>query len=127
MHSQRITGRVETVWTDCQVEMNDEKELVSKTESEVTAWSVAGKTAPFAALAGFIACAFFAETWIPFYAVAVIIIWVAVSVAWWWWALNKILRVTRMMLSTKHNFEEVKQELASIKNDMGNRQRRKSD
>ena len=127
MYSQWITRRVETVRTDCQVEMNDEKDLLSKTETEVSAWSIAGKTAPFVALAGFIACAFFAHEWIPFYAVSVIIIWVAVSVAWWWWALNKILRVTRMMLSTKHNFEEVKQELASIKNDMGNRQRRKSD
>jgi len=115
---------VETVRTDCQVEMNDQKDLVEKTEKEVTVWSLAGKTAPFAALAGFIACTFFAQEWIPFYAVAVIVIWVAVSVAWWWWALGKILRVTRMMLSTQHNFEEVKQELASIKNDMGNRQRR---
>lgn len=100
-----------------------DKNLYEKTEKEVTAWSVVGKTAPFAALAGFIACVFFAEAWIPFYAVAVIIIWVAVSVAWWWWALHKILRVTRMMLSTSHNFEEVKQELKSIKDDMGYRKR----
>lgn len=114
---------METVRTDCQVEMNDQKDLVEKTEQEVTVWSIAGKTAPFVALAGFIACVFFAETWIPIYAVTVIIIWVAVSVAWWWWALGKILRVTRMMLSTHHNFEEVKQELASLKNDMGNRKR----
>ena len=107
--------------------MSEDKNLVNKTEQEVTAWSVAGKTAPFVALAGFIACAFFAHEWIPFYAVAVIVIWVAVSVAWWWWALHKILRVTRMMISTQYNFEEVKAELRSIKDDMGNRQRRESD
>lgn len=105
--------------------MTDEHDLLKKTESEVTTWSIAGKTAPFVALAGFIACAFFAHEWIPFYAVAVIVIWVAVSVAWWWWALHKILRVTRMMLSTKHNFDEVKQELASLKNDISDRKRTK--
>ena len=53
----------------------------------------------FVALAGFIACVFFAENWILIYAL-VIVVWVTVSVAWWWWALNKILRVTKMMLST---------------------------
>lgn len=105
----------------------EKEHFAQKTEREVSVWSIAGKTSPFVALAGFIACAFFAEEWIPFYAVAVIIIWVAVSVAWWWWALGKILRVTRMMLSTQHNFQEVKNELASIKNDMGNRKRGKSD
>ena len=107
--------------------MAEEKDLLKTTEQEVSVWGLAGKTAPFVALAGFIACAFFAHEWIPFYAVSVIIIWVAVSVAWWWWALHKILRVTRMMLSTRHNFEEVKQELKSIKDDMGNRKRGKSD
>ena len=107
--------------------MPDKNNLLEKTENEVTAWSIAGRTLPFVALAGFIACVFFAEKWIPIYASLVIVIWVTVSVAWWWWALNKILRVTKMMLSTNHNFEEVKQEIRSIKDDMGNRERRKSD
>lgn len=107
--------------------MSDKDQLAQKTEKEVTAWSIAGRTMPFIALAGFIACVFFAQEWIPVYAVTVIVIWVAVSVAWWWWALHKILRVTRMMLSSQHNFEEVKKEIRSIKDDMGNRQRRESD
>ena len=105
--------------------MSDKNDLAKKTENEVTAWSIAGRTLPFVALAGFIASVFFAEDWIPIYASVVIVVWVTVSVAWWWWALNKILRVTGMMLSTNHNCEEVKKEIRSIKDDMGNRKRRK--
>ena len=75
-------------------------------------------------MAGMLLIAFFFEKWITVYAFTVIIIWVLVSVAWWWWALTKILRVVRMMLSTKVKFDEVKEELKSLKNDMGNRKRR---
>ena len=107
--------------------MSDKNDYTQKTENEVTAWIIAGRTLPFIALAGFIATVFFAQEWIPVYAVTVIVLWVAVSVAWWWWALHKILRVTKMMLSSQHNFEEVKEEIRSIKDDMGNRKRRESD
>ena len=83
--------------------MPDKNDLLEKTENEVSAWSIAGRTLPFVALAGFIACVFFAENWIPIYASLVIVVWVTVSVAWWWWALNKILRVTNDVSTT--NFE----------------------
>ena len=104
--------------------MSEEKNFVNKTEKEVSTWALAGRTAPFVAMAGMLLIAFFFEKWITVYAFAVIIIWVLVSVAWWWWALNKILRVIKMMLSTKVKFDEVKKELKSLKNDMGNSQRR---
>ena len=61
--------------------MSDKNDLAQKTEKEVTAWSIAGRTLPFVALAGFIACVFFAEDWIPIYASVVIVVWVTVSVA----------------------------------------------
>ena len=105
--------------------MSEEKNFVNKTEKEVSAWAIAGRTAPFVAMAGMLLIAFFFEKWITVYAFSVIIIWVLVSVAWWWWALNKILRVIKMLLSTRVKFDEVKQELKSLKNDMGDRQRRK--
>lgn len=105
--------------------MSEEKNFVNKTEKEVSAWSLLGRTAPFVAMAGMLLIAFFFEKWITVYAFSVIIIWVLVSVAWWWWALNKILRVIKMLLSTRVKFDEVKQELKSLKNDMGDRQRRK--
>ena len=105
--------------------MSEEKNFVNKTEKEVSAWVLLGRTAPFVAMAGMLLIAFFFEKWITVYAFSVIIIWVLVSVAWWWWALNKILRVIKMLLSTRVKFDEVKQELKSLKNDMGDRQRRK--
>lgn len=104
--------------------MSDEKQFVNKTEKEVSAWGLLGRTAPFVAMAGMLAIAIFANTWLTIYAFTVIVIWVLVSVAWWWWALTKILKVVRMMLSTKVKFDEVKEELKSIKDDMGNRKRR---
>ena len=42
----------------------DKNDLLEKTENEVTAWSIAGLTLSFVALAGFIACVFFAENWL---------------------------------------------------------------
>ena len=104
--------------------MSEEKNFVNKTEKEVSAWVLLGRTGPFVAMAGMLLIAFFFEKWITVYAFTVIIIWVLVSVAWWWWALTKILRVVRMMLSTKVKFDEVKEALKSLKNDMGNRKRR---
>ena len=106
--------------------MSEEEKFAKKTESEVTIWRLAGRTAPFVAMAGFICCAFLAKEWLTIYAVLVITCWVTVSVAWWWWALHKILRLIGLMLSTKVKFDEVKTELRSIKNDMGNRKRRES-
>tara|TARA_B100000282_G_C31460432_1_gene366591 strand:- start:133 stop:450 length:318 start_codon:yes stop_codon:yes gene_type:complete len=104
--------------------MSEEKNFVKNTEKEVSAWIIAGRTAPFVAMAGMLVTAIFADAWLTVYAFTVVIIWVLVSVAWWWWALSKILKVIKMMLSTKIKFDEVKEELKSIKNDMGNRKRR---
>ena len=115
---------MEKFWSDSWL-MSEEK-FIEKTEREVTAWSIAGRTAPFIAVAGMLLIIFFAEQWITIYAVIVLTVWVIISVAWWWWALFKILRVIRLLLSAKVKFDEVKAELVSIKNDMGNRQRRKS-
>ena len=104
--------------------MSEEKNFVKNTEKEVSAWIIAGRTAPFVAMAGMLVTAIFADAWLTVYAFTVVIIWVLVSVAWWWWALSKILKVIKMMLNTKIKFDEVKEELKSIKNDMGNRKRR---
>lgn len=94
-----------------------------KTEKEVTWWKIAARTAPFIAMAGMAVCYLLAEDMLLFYIGAVILIWIGVSVAWWWWAIEKILKVSRMMFDTSVKFEEVKKELRAIKQDVGNRKR----
>ena len=93
----------------------DQKKFSEKTESEISAWRIAGRTAPFLALAGVVLCVLFAEDNISYYVAAVVLIWVVASVAWWWWALAKILKVVAMMLDTSVRFEEVKNELKTLK------------
>lgn len=100
------------------------KKTHNSTDIEVTWWKLAAKTAPFVAMVGMGICYLLAEHLIIFYIGAVVLIWTLVSVAWWWWAIEKILKVSRMMLNTNVAFEEVKKELKALKNDVGNRQRR---
>lgn len=99
------------------------KHLHEKTEKEVTWWKIAARTAPFIAMSGMAVCYLLAEDMLLFYIGAVILIWIGVSVAWWWWAIEKILKVSRMMFDTGVKFEEVKKELRAIKQDVGNRKR----
>jgi len=106
--------------------MEPEK-FTRKTEEEVNAWKIAGWTAPFVAMAGFILCGLFFNDLLPFYAVSVIVVWVAISVAWWWWAVHKILRIARLMLDTTKNFQDVKTEIEEFKKDVGNRKRGKQE
>jgi len=102
-----------------------EDNFVNNTDREVNAWKIAGWTLPFIAMAGMLVCSLYFSDWITIYAVTVIVIWVAVSVAWWWWALHKILRIARLLLSTNNTFVEVQQEIKSLKEDVSDRKRRK--
>jgi len=99
------------------------KNLKERTEEEIAWWKIAGRTAPFIAMAGMGICYLLAEHLIVFYIGLVVLIWIFVSVAWWWWAIEKILKVTRMMFDTSVKFEQVKEELRDIKKDVGNRKR----
>jgi len=99
------------------------KNLKERTEEEIAWWKIAGRTAPFVAMAGMGICYLLAEHLIAFYIGLVVLIWIFVSVAWWWWAIEKILKVTRMMFDTSVKFEQVKEELRDIKKDVGNRKR----
>ena len=101
----------------------DPKKFNKQTEYEISAWQIAGRTAPFAGLALIVLCALFAETYLTHVAVLVIVAWVIVSVAWWWWAINKIARIARMFFDTTVKFDEVKKELKALKEDVGNRKR----
>lgn len=99
------------------------KDLKDRTEEEIAWWKIAGRTAPFVAMAGMGICYLIAESYILYYIGLVVLTWIFVSVAWWWWAIEKILKVTRMMFDTSVKFEQVKKELRDIKQDVGNRKR----
>ena len=101
----------------------DPENLLKQTQNEVSWWKIAARTTPFVAMFTLILCVLFADAYVTLIVAIVTIIYVAVSVAWWWWAIEKILRVTKIMFDTTKKFEEVQEELKKIKNDVGDRKR----
>ena len=104
---------------------DNNKECVERIEDEVSWWKIAAWTSPFVAMSGLLLCIIFADEYINFAISAIILSWVAVSVAWWWWAIHRILEIARLLVTTTANFDDVKKEITELKNDVGNRKRSK--
>lgn len=105
----------------------DDKNFTQQTEKEVTAWQILGWTAPFVALFGAVICVLTYEHLLLWYIGLVITIFLSVCVAWWWWAIAKIVRIVRLLADTTKNFDDVKEELRKLKQDVDNRKRRKQE
>jgi uncharacterized protein YacL len=48
----------------------------------------------------------------------ILIIFFTFGVVWWWWAIDKIVRLTNMMVDTEKKFDELKTEIKLIKKDV---------
>jgi len=91
----------------------------TQARKEATWWQYAAWTLPFTALAvlGF-EYWIGLDTWYHRTLVSITVIFFTISVFWWWWAVRKFADLMESMKKTDENFNEVKENLRSIRNDL---------
>jgi hypothetical protein len=105
--------------------------ITEKTKREVTYWSYAAWSLPFAALALIIFSYFIGyETLLDKSLVLITTLFFGTSVFWWWWALHKLLYIIKSMEETAIHLGLVKKDITDVKEDIrkrdSDRKRRKS-
>ena len=96
---------------------------MNSTEQQARWWKYAAWTAPFVALAILIGEQLLGfDSLLSITSVAIVTIFITVSVFWWWWAISKITTMMKGHQMVEKNFEILAQEIKAIKKDVGNRQ-----
>jgi Tfp pilus assembly protein PilO len=84
--------------------------------TQVLWWKYAAGTLPFLGLATVVLLDIIGWTDLHNKVLFIILIGFFISgVIWWWWAIDKILKLTTLLINTEKKFDELKTEITSIK------------
>ena len=104
--------------------MTDIAKKASRAQKQAILWKYAARTLPFAALAALIFEYFIGyEDLINLTVLIITVVFFSVSVFWWWWAVDNFIAIMNAMKRTDDHFNEVKQDIKSIKKDLNDSNR----
>jgi hypothetical protein len=93
--------------------------MIDKIQKQSKWWKYAAGTLPFVALTIVVLLDLIGWTEIHTKILFIIlIIFFSSGVVWWWWAVDKIVHLTKLLIEAEHKFDDLKNEIKSIKRDI---------